>query len=312
MALDTYKVTGYATTFDMEYALYSIEGIDYYEVIAPGAIDARTEKSSCVFLLNHEGIALARQENRSMTLAADGHGLKVVADLGLTQDARRAYESINAGMLYQMSFAFKVDDEEYNSVTHTRTIKHISNIYDCSAVNIPANPYTYIAAIKDAERSREEAQKRYIRFLVNKIGTGKRDLKSMTDSELKARAQYLEGILAKTGRKEARTMKTASIYTENIETPERSAFRREAFSGAGDAEYSKVINQIPVGMDKAVKIRKLAKDTGVSEKKISEIIAIARSKGRAIVEKNGLVWEARSERDVMDIFEAEKGKIIYR
>ena len=311
MALD-YKVSGYATTFDMEYILYNIEGIDYYEVIAPGAIDARTEKSSCVFLLNHEGIALARQENGSMVLTSDNHGLKVVADLGLTQDARRAYESINAGMLYQMSFAFKVDDEEYNSVRHTRTIKHISNIYDCSAVNIPANPYTNISSVKDAERSRKEAQKRYIRFLFDKIGTGKRDLKSMTDSELQARKQYLEGILKKTGRKEVRSMENKLIYTEDIETPERSAFKREAFSGAGDAEYSKVINQIPVGMDKAVKIRKLAKDTGVSEKKISEIIAIARSKGRAIVEKNGLVWEARSERDVMDIFDSEKGKIIYR
>ena len=312
MALDNYKVTGYATTFDMEYVLYSIEGIDYYEVVAPGAIDARTEKSSCVFLLNHEGIALARQENGSMTLVADDHGLKVVADLGLTQDARRAFESINAGMLYQMSFAFKVDDEEYNSVTHTRTIKHISNIYDCSAVNIPANPYTYIATVKDAERSRKEAQKRYIRFMINNIGTSKKDLKSMTDTELQARKQYLDGILEKTGKKEVRSMENKLIYTEDIETPERSAFKREAFSGAGNTEYSKILNQIPVGMDKAVKIRKLAKDTGVSEKKISEIIAIARSKGRAIVEKNGLVWEARSEKDVMDIFDSEKGKIIYR
>lgn len=312
MALDTYKVSGYATTFDEAYILYTIEGIDYYEVVAKGAIDSRTVKTDCVFLLNHEGVALARQENKSMILTADNHGLKVEADLGLTQDARRAYESINAGMLYQMSFAFKVDDEEYNSNTHTRTIKHIARIYDCSAVNVPANPYTNIAPIKDAKRSQAKAQIRYVQHLLKPAGTGKKNIKDMTDAELKSRLDYLNDKLKKAGEKEVRNMENKFVHTQNIETPERSAFRREALSGSGDTDYSKIMDLIPEGMDKAVKIRKLAKDTGISEKRISEIIAIARSKGRAIVEKNGLVWEARSEKDVMDIFESEKGQIIYR
>ena len=312
MALDTYKVSGYATTFDEAYILYTIEGIDYYEVVAKGAIDSRTVKTDCVFLLNHEGVALARQENKSMILTADNHGLKVEADLGLTQDARRAYESINAGMLYQMSFAFKVDDEEYNSNTHTRTIKHIARIYDCSAVNVPANPYTNIAPIKDAKRSQAKAQIRYVQHLLKSAGTAKKNIKDMTDDELKARKAQIDRILGMTKGKEARNMEDKFIHTQGIETPERSAFRREALSSSGDTDYSKIMDLIPEGMDKAVKIRKLAKDTGISEKRISEIIAIARSKGRAIVEKNGLVWEARSEKDVMDIFESEKGQIIYR
>jgi hypothetical protein len=55
------------------------------------------------------------------------------------------YEEIKAGMYDQMSFAFIVDDEEYDSKTHTRTIKRIGKVFDVSAVSFPANPGTDIS-----------------------------------------------------------------------------------------------------------------------------------------------------------------------
>lgn len=45
-----------------------------------------------------------------------------------------------------MSFAFVVDDEDYDKDTRTRTIRHIKKLYDVSAVSIPANPGTEISA----------------------------------------------------------------------------------------------------------------------------------------------------------------------
>ena len=61
------------------------------------------------------------------------------------------YEEIEAGMYTQMSFAFVVDDDEYNTKEHLRTISHISKLYDVSAVSFPANPTTDISV---ATRSR--------------------------------------------------------------------------------------------------------------------------------------------------------------
>ena len=49
-------------------------------------------------------------------------------------------------MYDQMSFAFIVDDDEYNTKEHLRTIRHIAKLYDVSAVSIPANDGTEISA----------------------------------------------------------------------------------------------------------------------------------------------------------------------
>ena len=76
---------------------------------------------------------------------------KVRADMSKTPSAREAFEEIRAGMYDQMSFAFVVDDDEYDAETHTRTIKHLKKLYDTSFVSFPANPETDIAV---ATRSR--------------------------------------------------------------------------------------------------------------------------------------------------------------
>ena len=44
-----------------------------------------------------------------------------------------------------------IDDDEYNTKEHLRTIRHISKLYDVSAVSFPANPTTDISV---ATRSR--------------------------------------------------------------------------------------------------------------------------------------------------------------
>ena len=45
-----------------------------------------------------------------------------------------------------MSWAFKVREDSYDRVTHTRTIKRMKKVFDVSAVSKPANPSTDISA----------------------------------------------------------------------------------------------------------------------------------------------------------------------
>ena len=165
---ESYIVEGYATTFNDEYLLFKDEkGNEYRETVLGTAIDENTDIKDVIFVKDHEGTVFARTKNGSLELTVDEHGLKAVADLSRTSSARQAYEEIKAGMYDQMSFAFVVDDEDYDSKTKVRTIKHIRKIYDTSFVGFPANPNTDIATrslidgyikIEEAERLQREQE----------------------------------------------------------------------------------------------------------------------------------------------------------
>lgn len=172
-----YRVSGYATTFSDPYTLFSYEGIDYKEQIDPNAIDADTDMSDVIFQYDHSGMVFARMSNGTLNLSTDEHGLKVEADLSKTSDARNMFENIDTGMVKEMSWAFTVDGNEYDSDNHIRTIRHIKRIYDVSAVSLPANPGTDIAAARsyidgEIEKVKEEflkreQQKKRIRLLID-------------------------------------------------------------------------------------------------------------------------------------------------
>lgn len=140
-----YKVRGYASTFE-PYVLFEADGIKYIEQIDSKAFD-EADMSDVIFLYNHEGMVYARQKNGTLKLSTDNHGLFSEADLSSTAQSRELYEAIQSGLVDQMSFAFTVEDDEYDSKTHTRTIHRIGKVYDVSAVSIPANPGTDIACV---------------------------------------------------------------------------------------------------------------------------------------------------------------------
>ena len=140
-----FVVEGYATTYDDPYTLYEYDGIKYQEKISRDAL-AGADMGDVIFLYNHEGMVFARQSNGTLELSSDDRGLHVRADLSSTEDSRRMYESIKAGLVTQMSWAFTINAEEYDERTHTRTISSVKKVYDVSAVSIPANPNTDISA----------------------------------------------------------------------------------------------------------------------------------------------------------------------
>lgn len=171
-----YRAEGYATTYSDPYLLFHMDDVDYFEEIAPDAIDERTDMSDVIFQFDHEGMVFARMSNGTLSLSNDEHGLKVDVDLSKTNDARNMFENISSGMVREMSWAFKVDGQKYDKGTHTRKITHIKKIYDVSAVSIPANPNTEIMAARsfiDGEIEKEikefearEAKKAKLRLML--------------------------------------------------------------------------------------------------------------------------------------------------
>lgn len=160
-----YRAEGYATTFNDPYVLFRDEDVTYYESVDPNAIDEKTDMSDVIMQFDHEGMVFARMSNDTLQISSDEHGLKVVADLSKTADARNMFENIQSGMVKDMSWAFTVDGQRYDKETHTRVITHVRKVYDVSAVSLPANPSTEIMAARsfidgEIEKEIKEFEKR--------------------------------------------------------------------------------------------------------------------------------------------------------
>lgn len=161
-----YTVTGYATTFDEPYTLYSIgDGKVVKEQVSRNAFD-NTDRSDTIMQFDHEGVVFARLSNDTLKLTVDDHGLFVEAYLGGTSNGRNLYEEIKGGYINKMSFGFTVTDDDLAEADYgyLRTIKAIGKLYDVSAVSIPANDYTEISARNHIDGAIDEIETERIRL----------------------------------------------------------------------------------------------------------------------------------------------------
>lgn len=167
-----FYVEGYATTFNDPYVLWESGGIQYKETIDRNALDG-ADMTDVLFQYNHSGRVYARTKMKqgkqpTLILEPQEKGLFIAADLGSTEEARKMYQDIDAGLVYQMSWAFVVEEDSYNRETHTRTITKIKKVYDVSAVDLPANTSTdissrsYFEGVIEAERQEIAERQRKI------------------------------------------------------------------------------------------------------------------------------------------------------
>lgn len=172
-------VEGFATTFDTPYLLYEWDGVKFYEVIDRNAL-AGADVSDVIMQYDHAGMVFARNKMAkgkppSLLVEPQESGLFIAADLGLTDEARAMYDTIDKGLVYKMSWAFRVAEDAYNKDTRTRTILKVSKVYDISAVSYPANADTEIAArswidgVIEAERREALARQRQLLLLKIKL-----------------------------------------------------------------------------------------------------------------------------------------------
>lgn len=161
-AADSMVVSGYATTFDKPYLLYSDDEIEVWEKVDARAFD-ETDMSDCIMQYNHEGRVFARVKNNTLTVEPDKTGLFVRADLGGTDIGKGLYQEIAGGYTDKMSFGFTVEKDERviteeteNKTKMVRTILAVGRLYDVSAVSIPANPNTSIVSARFLDGAIEE------------------------------------------------------------------------------------------------------------------------------------------------------------
>ena len=165
-------VEGYAATFGAPYQLMRCDGVAVFERIEPAAF-ANAEMRDVVLQYDHKGRVFARQSNGTLELELDARGLKVRADLGGTAAGRSLYEEIRGGYTTKMSFAFTIDESDFEELPeedvlgfrtgskdtyYLHTIRKIGRVFDVSAVSLPANEGTGIAARSGAKADEARAR----------------------------------------------------------------------------------------------------------------------------------------------------------
>jgi len=140
---DGIKVAGYAAVFGQE---TDIGGM-FREVIERGAFADAIGRDDVVFLINHDGLPLARTRSGTLRLSEDDHGLKIETTLDPEDpDVKSIAGKMRRGDLDKMSFAFYPEVQEWDESGDTplRTIKRAS-LHDVSIVTTPAYEGTEIA-----------------------------------------------------------------------------------------------------------------------------------------------------------------------
>ncbi len=127
------EIKGYAVVFN------SPETYGYTEVIEEHALD-EADMSDVVLRYNHNDsfMVLARTRNNSLKLEKDEKGLFMDATLqdDITEH-KNIFNAVKSGLIDKQSFAFTVEEDEYDYETDTRTITKIGKLFDVSVVDQP-------------------------------------------------------------------------------------------------------------------------------------------------------------------------------
>ena len=136
------KISGYAATFNNE-----ATGLNFREVIAPGAFKRTLQGDNPIFLLvNHdmEQLPLASTRSGTLVLTEDSVGLRMDATLDpLNPRAAELASALSRGDVDKMSFAFTVAPGGDTRSEGLRTLTDL-DLYEVSVVNLPAYDATSV------------------------------------------------------------------------------------------------------------------------------------------------------------------------
>lgn len=150
------KVSGYAAVFNERADI----GGYFYEVIERGAFKDAIGRDDVVFLVNHQGLPLARTRSGTLTLKEDERGLFMESELDPEDpDVMAIVPKMKRGDLDKMSFAFNPEIQEWddNGEVPVRTLKKVG-LSDVSIVTHPAYNGTDIG-LRSLQEYRSEQSK---------------------------------------------------------------------------------------------------------------------------------------------------------
>ena len=150
---DGVRVSGYAAVFNEEADI----GGYFREIIARGAFAAALERGDdVVFLVNHDGLPLARTRSGTLDLEEDDRGLRMETQLDADDpDVQSILPKMKRGDLDKMSIAFIANVQEWDDTQDPplRTIKDL-RLIDVSVVTNPAYEGTEIG-LRSLEKHRK-------------------------------------------------------------------------------------------------------------------------------------------------------------
>ncbi|MEQ1956004.1 HK97 family phage prohead protease [Mesorhizobium sp. CN2-181] len=152
------KVSGYAAVFNQEANI----GGYFREIILPGAFRKALANSDVPFLINHDGLPLARTRSGTLKLTEDDHGLKIDTDLDAADpDVMRIVPKMKRGDLDKMSFAFRAVVQRWDDTQDPplRTVEELE-LYDVSIVTEPAYDGTEIG-LRSLDEARKETRRQH-------------------------------------------------------------------------------------------------------------------------------------------------------
>ena len=138
---NTLLFTGYASVFDKPYGVRDSKG-QYNETIKQGAFKKTLKEQDDVrFLVNHDGIPLARTSSGTLKLEEDDYGLFVRAELDPNNPTvAEVASAMKRGDLNEMSFAFAAIKDNFDNSGENREVNE-ARLFDVSVVTYPANPW---------------------------------------------------------------------------------------------------------------------------------------------------------------------------
>lgn len=158
------RMVGHAAIFNEEAKI----GSSFREKIAPGAFAESVQKDDVRALFNHDpNYVLGRNRAGTLKMNEDDRGLAIEIDPPDTSFAKDLAISMERGDITQMSFAFRVEGEEWEygdgEELDLRTITK-AKLYDVSPVTYPAYEGTDIGlrshdAWREAEKAKKDAEK---------------------------------------------------------------------------------------------------------------------------------------------------------
>ena len=137
--------------FNTPTVLFEIDGVEYKEIIARGALD-ECDMSDFILNRNHgenDSTVFARTRNGSIKYEINDRALEITAELDKDDERHlNLYRDVQTRRVDKMSFSFVVREQSYDRDTHTRTITKIKKLYDVSAVDFPAYNATDISTAR--------------------------------------------------------------------------------------------------------------------------------------------------------------------
>jgi len=151
------KVSGYAAVFNSETNI----GGYFREMIAPGAFSEAVTRDDVMFLINHDGLPLARTKSGTLTLREDETGLYMEAELDASDpEVKSIVPKMKRGDLDKMSFAFRATSETWDETGKVpmRTINK-ADLFDVSIVTYPAYQDTSIGlrSLQDHQKTKQSS-----------------------------------------------------------------------------------------------------------------------------------------------------------